>query len=188
MSRIHNSKEPVYSQGFHKFRQLSRVRAYGRYPVTDIITFQACRLQWPRGLRRASATARLLGMRVRNPLGAWKSVSCECCVLSGKVYATGGSLVQRSPTECGVCVSLSVIRCNNNPLHLQWVGRRGQTKKESEFQMYLLVESNCTETAIANSRFLTKAALTDLMWPDTRILNWNIKMNESGLNLVYILL
>ena len=29
-----------------------------------------------------------------------------------------------------MCVSLSVIRCNNNPLHLQWVGRRGQTKKE----------------------------------------------------------
>ena len=35
--------------------------------------------------------------------------------------------------------------------------------KEIEFQMYLLVESNCTETATANSRFLTKAALTDLM-------------------------
>jgi hypothetical protein len=56
------------------------------------------------------------------------SVSCECRVLSGTVSATGRSLVQRSPTE-RVCVSLSVIRCNNNPLHLQWLGRRDQTKK-----------------------------------------------------------
>ena len=31
------------------------------------------------------------------------SFSCECCVLLGrKVSATGRSLVQRSPTECGV--------------------------------------------------------------------------------------
>jgi hypothetical protein len=30
------------------------------------------------------------------------SVSCECCVLSGKVSASGPSLFQRSPTECGV--------------------------------------------------------------------------------------
>ena len=27
-------------------------------------------------------------------------------------------------------VSLNVIRCNNNPLHLQWVSRSGKTKKE----------------------------------------------------------
>jgi hypothetical protein len=29
-----------------------------------------------------------------------------------------------------VYVSVGVIRRNNNPLHLQWVGRRGQTKKD----------------------------------------------------------
>ena len=29
-------------------------------------------------------------------------------------------------------VSLSVTRCNNNPLHLQLVGRRDQTKKQSK--------------------------------------------------------
>jgi hypothetical protein len=29
-----------------------------------------------------------------------------------------------------VCVSLSVIRCNNNPPHLQWVGRSDHTMKE----------------------------------------------------------
>ena len=61
------------------------------------------RSQWPRGLRRGSATARLLGLRVRIPSGTWTSVTCQCCVLS-EVSASGWSLAQRSPTECGVSV------------------------------------------------------------------------------------
>ena len=40
------------------------------------------RSQWPRGLRRRSAAARLLRSWVRIPLGAWMFV--ECCVLSGR--------------------------------------------------------------------------------------------------------
>ena len=43
-----------------------------------------CWSQWPRGLRRRSAAARLLRLRVRIPQGAWMSVCCECCVLSGR--------------------------------------------------------------------------------------------------------
>ena len=42
------------------------------------------RSQWPRGLRRRSAAARLLGLWVRTPSGAWMFVCCECCVLSGR--------------------------------------------------------------------------------------------------------
>jgi hypothetical protein len=42
------------------------------------------RSQWPRGLRRGSMAARLLGLWVRIPPRAWMSVSCECCVLSGR--------------------------------------------------------------------------------------------------------
>ena len=42
------------------------------------------RSQWLRGLRRRSAAARLLRSWVRIPLGAWMSVCCECCVLSGR--------------------------------------------------------------------------------------------------------
>jgi hypothetical protein len=30
------------------------------------------------------------------------SVSCECCLLSDRDLCDGRSLVQRSPTECGV--------------------------------------------------------------------------------------
>ena len=43
-----------------------------------------CRSQWPRGLRRGSAAARLLGLWIRIPPGAWMFVSCECFVLSDR--------------------------------------------------------------------------------------------------------
>jgi len=49
-----------------------------------LINVFKCRSQWPRGLRRRSAAARLLRLWVRIPLGAWMFVSCECCVLSGR--------------------------------------------------------------------------------------------------------
>jgi hypothetical protein len=48
-----------------------------------------CRSQWPRGLRRGSAAARLLGLWVRIPPRAWMSVCCECCVLSGRGLCDG---------------------------------------------------------------------------------------------------
>jgi len=43
-----------------------------------------CRSQWPRGLRRRSAAARLLRSWVRILPGVWMFVCCECCVLSGR--------------------------------------------------------------------------------------------------------
>jgi hypothetical protein len=42
------------------------------------------RSHWPRGLRHRSAAVRLLRLWVRFPPGAWMSVCCECCVLSGR--------------------------------------------------------------------------------------------------------
>jgi len=50
---------------------------------TDATSF-SCRSQWPRGLRRRSAAARLLRSWVRILPGAWMFVCCECCVLSGR--------------------------------------------------------------------------------------------------------
>ena len=77
--------------------------------------------------RRRSAAASLLGLRVRNPPGAFMSeVSVMCC--QADVSAMCRFLVQRSPTD-SVCVcvcvcvcvyvSLNVVRCNSNPQHLQ---------------------------------------------------------------------
>ena len=40
--------------------------------------------QWPRGLRRWYAAARMPRSWVRIPPGAWMFVCCECCVLSGR--------------------------------------------------------------------------------------------------------
>jgi len=62
------------------------------------------RSQWPSGLRRGFAVARLLGLRVRIMSGAWMSVSCDYCVLSGRCSVMGRSLIQKSPSEC-TCVS-----------------------------------------------------------------------------------
>jgi hypothetical protein len=48
-----------------------------------------------------STAARLLGLRVRIESGTWMFVvSIVCCQVV--VSATGRSLVQSSPTECGV--------------------------------------------------------------------------------------
>jgi len=49
-----------------------------------------------------------------------------CCQVEG--FALGRSLVQRIPTECGV--SLSVITCDTNPLHSQWIGRRHKNMQD----------------------------------------------------------
>jgi len=49
-----------------------------------LLTSHNCRSQWPRGLRRGSAAAGLLGLWVRIPPEAWMSVSCEYFVLSGR--------------------------------------------------------------------------------------------------------
>jgi hypothetical protein len=47
------------------------------------------RSRWPRGLRRWSAAVLLLGLRVRIPPEAWMSISCGCCVLSGRGLCVG---------------------------------------------------------------------------------------------------
>jgi len=65
------------------------------------------RSQWPRGLRRRSAAARLLRLWVRIPPGPWMSVCWECLCCQVEVSATSWSLVQGSPTDCAA--SLCVI-------------------------------------------------------------------------------
>jgi hypothetical protein len=65
--------------------------------------------QWPCGLRRGSAAARLLGLWVRIPPRAWMSVSCECCVLLGRGLCDG--LVTRSEEFYRVwCVSSVIVK------------------------------------------------------------------------------
>jgi hypothetical protein len=61
-----------------------------------------CRSPWPRGLNYGSAAARLLSLRVRIPPSyeCLSRVSVVCSEV--EVSASGWSLIQRSPTKCGV--------------------------------------------------------------------------------------
>jgi hypothetical protein len=54
-----------------------------------LLLLSLSRSQWERGLRRGSSAVRWLGLRVRIPPGSWMSVSCECCVLSGRGLSVG---------------------------------------------------------------------------------------------------
>ena len=54
------------------------------WPNLSHYTGNCNRSQWPRGLRRRSAAARLLRSWVPIPPGTWVFVCCECCVLSGR--------------------------------------------------------------------------------------------------------
>jgi hypothetical protein len=51
---------------------------------THTRTYTYSRSHWLCVLRCWSAAARLVGLRVRIPPGAWMSVSCECRMLSGR--------------------------------------------------------------------------------------------------------
>jgi hypothetical protein len=58
----------------------------------------------PRCLRRGSTAARLLGIRIRIPPRVWMSVSCHCCVMSGRGLCVG--LINRPEESYRVwCVS-----------------------------------------------------------------------------------
>lgn len=73
-----------------------------------------------RGLRRGSAVSRLLAWWIRIQQGAWIFVSCESCTLSLR-HADPSS---RGVLRACVCVCRWMRLGGNNPLHLQWAGRK----------------------------------------------------------------
>jgi hypothetical protein len=64
------------------------------------------RFQWPRRLRRGSATVRLLGLWVRIPRAAWMYLCCECGVLSDRGLCD--ELITRPEESYRLCVCLIV--------------------------------------------------------------------------------
>jgi hypothetical protein len=66
----------------HFRKQIIILFFFGDYKYTR-------RSRWPRGLKRGSEAAHLLGLWVRIPLGVWMFVVCECCVLSGRILCVG---------------------------------------------------------------------------------------------------
>jgi hypothetical protein len=87
------------------------------------------RSQWPCGLRRGSSAARLLGswVRIHGEHGCLSLVSVVCCQVESS--ATSWSLVQRSPTDCGVsqmCVTMKPRR-NEEAHHIRLSSYRKKT-------------------------------------------------------------
>ena len=92
MNNAHNSEITCLSyctgvvyvliSGFeHRVCQKMSRRHYYEYDYDCCCCcYYYCRSQWPRGLRRRSAAARLLRSWVRIPPVAWMFVCCECCV------------------------------------------------------------------------------------------------------------
>jgi hypothetical protein len=112
------------------------------------------RSQWPRqgvGLQPSACWDR--GFDSHRWHGCLSLVQCLCCQV--KVSATGRSLVQRSPTDCGVCVCLWSGE-NKQPRHLLWVGRRGEdyeswyehTATHSLYQSVFMFNVNCDTTHV----------------------------------------
>jgi hypothetical protein len=125
-------------------------------------------IQWPRGLTRRSPAARLLGLLVRILPGEWISVSCECSLLSGRGLCDG--LITRPEESYRVWCVLSVIRCNNNPLHPPWVVRKRSRirkkernkgrKKEMKVELVQFVLSICVAGGFLHAWLLSCPALT----------------------------
>ena len=97
----------------------TRKFAYRRCAKHAIIAcyYFKSRSRWQRGLRCGSAAARLLGLLVQIPLSAWPSLSLEnvCCQV--EFFASGWSLIQRTPTECGVSVMAKSQKMRNALAH-----------------------------------------------------------------------
>jgi hypothetical protein len=89
--------------------------------------FILCRITC--GIRHGSAADRLrvCGFESRQRYGCLSLVNC---VLSGIRILDGPIPPPEEPWRVCVCVSVNVPGYNNNLLHKQWVGRRGQIKRE----------------------------------------------------------
>ena len=89
------------------------VHVVGRITLIYIIKKQGPS-RWPRGLGRSSAPARFLRLRFRIPPGTWMSVSCKCCVMSGRGLC--GEPIPSPEEPYRVSVSLGVIKGSNKLL------------------------------------------------------------------------
>jgi hypothetical protein len=95
-SNFHFSAVKMFAVGFTEGGQpqcvpcgLSWLMQNTQTHVYSLLKHPDGRSRWSRCLRRGSAAALLLGLWVRNTLGARMPVCCECCVLSGRGLCDG---------------------------------------------------------------------------------------------------
>jgi hypothetical protein len=94
----------------------------------------------------ASAAARLLQLRVRIPPRAGISVSCVCCRV--EVSASGWSLVQRSPTECGVSDRARKASIMRRPWPTKGYNGMGRKTVEFVWTFSWLLAMNCLNGSV----------------------------------------
>jgi hypothetical protein len=102
------------------------------YNLSDVMS-DVSRSQWPCGLTRGSSAASLLGSWVRIPPGGHGClylVSVVCCQV--EVSATSWSLVQRSPTDCGVSQMCVIVKPRRNEEAQAHIGLSSHREKMSE--------------------------------------------------------
>ena len=115
-----------------------------------------CAVTGGRAVRRGSAASRLLELQVRIPLGAFMSVACECCVLSGK-----RSLRLADPWSRGVLQSVVCLSVISKPQQLGGLGSLGAVAPWEKLycsnkgynilylrllNLFLIIIKNCTST------------------------------------------
>ena len=102
----------------------------GRWLFTSYITVGTS--QWPSGLKRGSAAARLLGLRVRIPPWAWMFMCCECCVLLGSLC--DGLITRPEESYRLWCVSCLWSRNlkNEEAKTRKWVVKASTEEEEEE--------------------------------------------------------
>ena len=96
---------PNFLTVLHFLMQWQQTVVYLNSAASAFILFTVSKprkFQWPCGLRCGPAPTRLMGLPVRIPRGESMPASCKYCLAD--VSTSGLSLVQRSPTECGVSV------------------------------------------------------------------------------------
>jgi len=100
-------------------------------------------------------------------LGAWMFVCCECCCQI-EVSATSWSLVQRSPTDCGVLCDQETSR-KRRPWSA--LGRSATEKKGTMYYSRFLIvwtsQTNTTKTYFGI--YLKKGTKHDCSWGVSRL-------------------
>jgi hypothetical protein len=104
----------------------------------NAVCFNSCRSQWPRGLRRRSAAARLLRLWVRIPPVTWIFICCECCMLSGRslCYELITRLEESYRIWYVVVCDLEISR-----MRRPWPAL-GRSAKKKKFKSYSFLKSN----------------------------------------------
>ena len=99
---------------------------------------ETSRSQWPRGLRRRYAAARLLRSWVRTPPRAWMFVLCECCVLSVRGFCD--ELITRPEESYRLrCIVVCNLENLKNEEAMTCVGSQRHSKKKKYIYIYIYI-------------------------------------------------